>query len=152
MELRLRPKKSDYMLQADTEALYVLTEHWNTDIDFYKDELKFLEDVIEEHFLWIIQSGKMPLVQVLKEQIGEAKTEVRKLDEQIKKHLMHLEELMENAFTHDEQKFREEHEKLEEKFGAFVKFFRELKTNLYSTVKDGIDKEKRKYLQNGVSE
>lgn len=37
----LRPK-GDFTWSAEYQQLYILTEHWESDLQFYKDDLQFL--------------------------------------------------------------------------------------------------------------
>ena len=56
------------------------------------------------------------------------------------KHRKHIEELIDNPFAYDEDKFRKEHEILEHKFAAFVLEFQEEKEQIYRIIKKSSDK------------
>jgi hypothetical protein len=47
-----RPK-DDCIREADWQKLYILTEHWKSDLLFYKQDLKFLHHFIDKYFLRI---------------------------------------------------------------------------------------------------
>ena len=53
------------------------------------------------------------------------------LTQSFEKHRMHIEELMENPFAYDDNKFKKEHEILEYKFTSFVIEFQEEKKQIY---------------------
>jgi hypothetical protein len=48
--LSLRPKVILAILQ--NQQLYILAEHWKSDLEFYKDDLRFLHHLIDEYFVW----------------------------------------------------------------------------------------------------
>ncbi len=49
---RSRPKDR-YIEEGDWQPLYVLTEHWKSDLSFYAEDLKFLAHLIDNYFMWI---------------------------------------------------------------------------------------------------
>jgi uncharacterized protein (DUF3820 family) len=49
--LSLRPK-GDFSYTAEYQQLYILAEHWKSDLEFYKDDLRFLHHLIDEYFVW----------------------------------------------------------------------------------------------------
>ena len=49
---RIRPK-DNYINEASWEQLYVLTEHWKSDLVFYHKDLRFLHLLIDKYFMWI---------------------------------------------------------------------------------------------------
>ena len=51
-DLRNRPNGT-YIFDANWEELYILTKHWKSDLLFYKDDLKFLNHLIDKYFIWI---------------------------------------------------------------------------------------------------
>lgn len=150
MELRLRPK-SDFLQEAPLDSLHVLTDHWKSDIEFFNDELKFLRDLLDKHFIWIIQSGRITEVQEQSNELSESKKIMKALAKKIDEHILHIENLMENPFSNDEEELRNEHGKLEQEIADYVKSFRVLKQKIFATAKEGIDEERLKYLQNGQS-
>ncbi len=145
MELRIRPK-SDYLHKASFENLYILTEHWKSDIDFYRDELRFLHTLIDKYFIWMIKEGNISKVQSLSNKLSKIIDQKKELFNTINKHLLHLEELIENSFSHDEKMFRDEHEILEDEFTEFVKNFKVLKKEIFAITEHVIEDEKLQYL------
>ncbi|MCB0430935.1 MAG: hypothetical protein H6585_08085 [Flavobacteriales bacterium] len=137
----LRPK-SDYMNTAGFESLAVLTERWQSNLDFYKDEIRFLHSLISKYFIWLTHEDNVSKVQQLAAKVSEVDKERGRLSQTVAKHMGHLTLLMENAYTHDEQTFREEHAKLEDELSAFVKAFRSIKQEVFQVTERVIESEK----------
>lgn len=145
MELRIRPK-SDYMHQANLQELYILTEHWQADVRFYKDELRFLRDLVDKYFMWLIEKEHIDNLQEKAGRLLNADKQCDELAQKITKHLTHLNELQQNAFSHDEQQFRNEHGKLEDEIADFAKLFRDLKKDVFKITEEVLESEKLKHL------
>ncbi len=145
MELTLRPK-SDYLHKVNTEELYVITEHWKSDIEFYRDESRFLRNLVSKYFIWLIKDGNIDKVQALSSKLSKTIKEKKEFYNKIIKHFAHLEELIENPFSHDEMKIRDEHEILENQFSEFVKNFKALKREIFKVTEHVIEEEKLKHL------
>ena len=61
-DFRNRPK-DNYIQKADWQKLYILTEHWKSDLSFYKDDLRFLHHLIDKYFLWISKKENIDMMQ-----------------------------------------------------------------------------------------
>ena len=44
------------------EDLYILAEHWESDLKFYSDDLRFLHHLVDKYFIWITKSENLELV------------------------------------------------------------------------------------------
>lgn len=143
--MRLRPK-SDYLHTASWESLYVLGEHWKSDIQFYKDELRFLTDLIAKYFIWMTREENIADVKKLSADLIHLTDEYKSLGERVDHNLHQLSLLMENAFSQDEQQFRNEHEKLEDDLEEDIKKFRVLKKEIFEFTEHVIDSERIQHL------
>jgi len=104
-DFRNRPNGA-YILDANWEALYFLTKHWKSDLLFYRDDLNFLDNLIDKYLIWIFN-----------------------------KHLLHLADLMEDPFKYDSHQFRAEHQQLEDDITNFVKVFRNNRKEVFEVTK-----------------
>ncbi|EPR72330.1 hypothetical protein ADIWIN_2500 [Winogradskyella psychrotolerans RS-3] len=120
---RNRPK-DNYIHEANWEQLYVLTEHWKSDILFYKDDLRFLHHLIDNYFLWLSKRENIDLVQEIEVKLLLVDKQSDALVERLDKHLHHLAELIDDPFVFVADTFRNEHELLEDDLAQFVKDFR----------------------------
>lgn len=145
MELRTRPK-SDYLHKASFEDLYILTEHWKSDIEFYRDESRFLRILVDKYFIWLIKDGNIEKVQLLSNKLSKIIEQKKGLYNKLNLHLKHLEELIDNPFSHDENVFRDDHEKLENELTEFIRNFKAIKKEVFSMTEHVIEDEKLHHL------
>ena len=130
-EMRLRPK-SDYLEKANWEQLYILCEHWQKEIAFYKDELRFLRRLVSRYFLWLEHEENIAKANALVVDIKKTEQETEWLDQAIQRHMSHISDLMRNAFSRDEAEFREDHTELEDKMAGYLQLFRKLKSEVFA--------------------
>ncbi len=122
-DFRNRPNRT-YIFEANWEELYVLTKHWKSDLLFYKDDLKFLDHLIDKYFIWISNKKDVDAVRKIDNSILETAKKCSDLLKRVEKHLTHLAGLMEDPFKYDSHQFRTEHQQLEDEITNFVKVFR----------------------------
>jgi len=122
-DFRNRPKRT-YIFDANWEELYVLAKHWKSDLLFYRDDLKFLDHLIDKYFIWISNKKDVDAVRKIDNSILETAKKCSDLLKRVEKHLTHLAGLMEDPFKYDSHQFRTEHQQLEDEITNFVKVFR----------------------------
>tara|TARA_R110002049_G_scaffold83389_7_gene212142 strand:+ start:29027 stop:29485 length:459 start_codon:yes stop_codon:yes gene_type:complete len=129
-DFRYRPKDK-YIQQADWQKLYVLTEHWKSDLLFYTDDLRFLHHLIDKYFLWISKKENIDMVQEIEVNLLKIDKQCALLLQRVDSHLHHLSELIDNPFVYVSDKFRDEHESLEDDLAQFVKDFRDNRKGIF---------------------
>ncbi len=122
-DFRNRPSGT-YILDANWEELYILTKYWKSDLLFYKDDLNFLDNLIDKYLIWISKKEDSEAVRKIDNSILETAKKCIDLLKRVEKHLTRLANLMENPFKYDSHKFRTEHQQLESDITNFVKVFR----------------------------
>lgn len=147
MELRIRPK-SDFLLKAGWEELYVLTEYWENDMEYYTDELRFLRNLVGKYLIWLLKDENIDKARSIYNRIKETEEEKEKIHEKIKKHLHHLTELIQDSDMKDEERFRNDHIELEEKVADLAKKFRSIKQEVFSITEHIMESEKLQHLLN----
>ena len=128
--LRNRPNGT-YIFDANWEELYILTKHWKSDLQFYKDDLKFLDHLIDKYFIWISKKEDRNAVQSIGKGIVKTNKICANLLKRAEKHLTHLANLIENPFKYDSYQFRTEHQQLEDDITNFVKIFRDNRKEVF---------------------
>jgi hypothetical protein len=121
--------------------LYALTEHWQSDIRFFKDELRFLHRVTRKYLLWLTDDGNIRKTRSMVNYISEAEAIRNSLALEIDKHMLHIKELIQNPFPYDDSQIQDEHMKLENGFTVFVKNFRSLKEEVFELTERVMDTE-----------
>lgn len=144
-EMRIRPK-SDYLKTASWDQLYVLTEHWKSNLDFYTDELRFLNKLVSKYFIWMTKEDNISNVQKMVVELKSLQKELEEVKTTVKKHMEHIGLFMENPFSHDEQKFRDEHVLLEDTIAEFVNSFKKAKREVFQITEHVIESEKLQHL------
>lgn len=141
LELRMRPK-NNYILETDWDELYVLTEHWMSDLYFYADDLKFFRHLIDKYFIWINQQEHQKEVERILHAVIELTDKAQDLLKKTEEHKGHIKDIIEEPFTYDSQKFREEHQKLEDEISNFIKGCRNQRKEVFSVIEHVVDKER----------
>lgn len=138
--LSLRPK-GDFTWTAEYQELYILTEHWQSDLQFYKGDLRFLHHLIDKYFIWITHKENLDEMKNIASSLYEIGKKCDELLEKTSKHLTHLSELIDDPFKYDPHKFRSEHEELENEIAAFIKKFWGIKKETFAVSEQVIEKE-----------
>jgi hypothetical protein len=141
MDIRLRPN-NDYLRQANWRELYILTNYWKSDMEFYRAEISFLMDLIEKYFTVMIKEENIYQVQKLDRNLNGLQRELNEILRRIERHMHLLEGLIKDAFTHDGERFRYEHELLEDQYSQFIESFKHVKKSAFSITEYtmGLDK------------
>jgi hypothetical protein len=145
MELRTRPK-SNYLQNAEWEELHVLTSHWQSDMAFFEDELRFIDVLFDKYFNALIDPENMDRTKAIATNLSHVKLDREMLTSRIAEHLRHIKELMTNTSSQDAATFRQEHGKLEDGLAEFVKSFRTVKQEIFQLMEGIARTEKAKHL------
>ena len=129
-DFRNRPNGT-YIFEANWEELYVLAKHWKSDLLFYKDDLKFLDHLIDKYFIWISNKKDVDAVRKIDNSILETTKKCSDLLKRVEEHSTHLAGLMEDPFKYDSHQFRTEHQQLEDDVTNFVKVFRNNRKDVF---------------------
>ncbi|WP_340065926.1 hypothetical protein [Ascidiimonas aurantiaca] len=138
---RIRSRRPDHKYQASWEELYTLTRHWESNMDFYKDELRFLQRLINKYLLWISKDNNLNLVRKTEQKLSSVNKSCSELREKIGKHLTRMVYLMDNPNRGFEILLRSEHEYLEESMSKLAKMFRNSRKEVFAVTEYVIDNE-----------
>lgn len=123
------------------QKLFVLTEHWQSDLEFYKDDLRFLHHLIDKYFIWITKSENLELVKEIMLQVNDLENRCKKLIEKVQNHLHNFTALAKHAELERLQKIQEQHEVMEMKIFEFVKEFRANRKEVFRITEYVLDSE-----------
>lgn len=140
-DFRHRPK-GNYIFETDWQELYVLTEHWKSDLLFYTDDLMFLNHLIDKYFMWMAKKENIDLVRETEVNLIETDKQCDSLLNKTNEHLAHLANLINAPFKYDSHEFRTEHDQLEDDISNFVKTVREIRKNIFEVTEQVINSEK----------
>ena len=143
MEFRTRPK-SNYMLEAEWQELHALTIHWQSDVTFFGDELRFIDLLIDKYFTTLVDKNHIAITKDVTAKLSDIKKTYESLHQKVSIHLQHFENCVANPFASDA--FRNEHATLEDELVSFVKNFRDIKRSVFQLTEQVIKDEKEKHL------
>jgi hypothetical protein len=134
----------DVLLQWS--AVYTLTEHWQADMKFFNDELNFLNILVDKYLLKLAEEGHISTIAPLAMALTKLEVNNRELDQKIEKHKLHIQEVIENPFSHNSQAVKDEHIALESELYDFVDIFRITKKEIFDSTEQILKSEKAKHL------
>lgn len=134
-------EKNNFEIETTWQELYIITKHWKSDIQFYKDDLKFLQHLINKYLIWITKKENLDNVMNIGSNLLKTSKSCEQLNDAVDKHLTHLAGLMKNPFQYDYQSFKIEHMALEDQFSEFLKLFRKNKKATFAITEYVIDDE-----------
>lgn len=123
------------------QELYILTDHWKSDLDFYKDDLRFLHHLIDKYIIWITKDDNLNLVKDIEKNLFEIKKKSVDLRKELSTHQGNLGLMVENPVQSSNPQFLKDHEVLEEKVSNFVKLFRSNRKEVFKITEYIIDSE-----------
>ena len=129
--------------------MFIVSEHWLTDLKFFNDELNFLRRLVDKYFMWLVDEANIESTQKLARDLSRFETKRTRLSAKLAHHLKRLTNLIENPFSHSAQDSIDEHADLEALMSAFVKDFRRIKRAAFTLTETVIESEKSKHLLRG---
>lgn len=146
MKLRVRPK-SDYLKNASFSELHRINLEWESEIKLWQDELNFFQRLIDKYIMKMVHESTLAKVQdIVNQIIYYNDTDIDAIMLKIKTHEKHLEQLLEDKFSHDETLFRMEHEDLEEEVTLFMENFKKFKQEIFKVMDELLKEEKLRHL------
>ena len=141
MEMLYRPL-GDSFDQAPLQELHRATLLWNSELDFWMEELNFFRSLIGEHFRQMITDSHFIHTQELVKMITNLReTIVPEIQTDLLNHEKHLAAILENPFSYEindpdepqaDLPYREEHKRLEQAIIAVMKALKALKREMFS--------------------
>jgi hypothetical protein len=141
----MRPK-NNFLHTASWEEIYALTEHWLKELEFFKEEISFLDTLVGKYYILLAEKESIDHIQQLSRSVSDLIKEQNVLSEKTKKHLKDLGLLMENAFSNTGEWFRSEHTKLEDDLTGFTKQFRKIKQEIFEATEQVLKSQKLHHL------
>ena len=139
--LRSRPK-GDFIDEGSLEELYILTEHWQSELLFYKDDLKFLRHLEDKYFTWTTAKVNLDNITRVGESILKDTRDCDELLQRIKKHLAYLAQIIDDSEHQDIKSFRSEHQELEEDIVQFIANTKNNRRQLFKVIEFDVDADK----------
>ena len=123
------------------QELYVLTEHWQSDLEFYKDDLRFLHHLVDKYFIWITKSENLEIVKEIVLQVNDLQKRCENLIKKVLNHRHDLTYFETNTDASRWQQALEQHGEMEKEIYSFVKEFRANRKEVFRITEYVIDSE-----------
>jgi len=144
--MELRTRQGNYLQSAEWQELHVLTSHWQSDMAFFEDELRFIDVLLDKYFNALIDPENMDATKSIAAKLSNLKSSREMMTSRIAEHLQHIKALMTNSSSQNAAAFREEHARLEDDLTDFVKTFRAVKREIFELTERIARTEKLKHL------
>lgn len=139
-DFRIRPR-GRYIQEADWRTLYVLTKSWKSDLEYYKDDLEFLDYLVDKNFIWISNYQNFEKVFKLQKKLIVTEKLCASLLFMVNKHLTYIADLIYNPYKYDSYQFRREHQMLEDKITHFLNELRASRKEVFALTENVIKSE-----------
>ncbi len=124
--------------------MYILVNHWKSDLEFYREDIRFLQQLIQKYLIWITKKENLDRVSVIRKKGHELAQKGIELQEKVSKHLSEVVDAIEGR-TVSREDFLNRHEQLERDYAQFVRDFRVKRKEVFKVTEYVIDSEE---LQN----
>lgn len=139
-------EEAEVSVTSQAKSMYVVTEHWKSDMEFFHDEMNFMRTLIDKYLLSVIDEKHIDGTRNLARDFTQFDKKRDELESEVTSHLTRLADLIQNPFAHDCQVLRDAHGELEVSMADFVKKFRSLKKEVFALAEHAMESEKAKHL------
>jgi hypothetical protein len=146
MENLKHKTKTDFNWEAQWQQMYLMAEDRYSDLQFYKEDLKFLYQLIDKYFTGITRNANLDKMRKLAKKLTEEDKACDALLDKTALHLKNLAALIDAPYKYDAHQSRNEQEKLENEIDTFVQNFRKNKKEIFSITEKVMKKEIQKRL------
>ncbi|MEZ4811627.1 MAG: hypothetical protein R2819_14805 [Allomuricauda sp.] len=147
----MKPKtqKSKYREWYSAEELHEESKKWSSELEFAKDEQKFLDDMVKDYTLDIIDSDMFNTVQPVVEALSNSEAELVKLFKKIQLHENQLQIMVDDVDQNKmENAYLDTHSDLAKEVEEYFAKYRRSKAKIFDIVSKVIKRKKQKRLLN----
>ena len=139
-KLSAKPGINDYG-KSNWEEFYFLAKHWKSDLEFYKDDLRFLHNLIEKYLIWITKKENLERVADIRNKEHALTLSCDALRQKVSSHLEMASNIVKGGNETAKKDFFTNHAVLENEIAEFVKSFRESRKEVFKVTEYVIDSE-----------
>jgi hypothetical protein len=140
-------QKLSYLEWKSPEEMHVSCLQWLSEINFMEDEHMFLEDMLKEYTLPVLEAHLYEKARNLVTELGSLDKKRAELKNRLLKHRKELEIMVDDKDQLEEEtQFKEEHRRIKNEFGHFNQKYRNLKQEIFLTVSTALKDQKQKRL------
>jgi len=132
---KLNGTESEYLLQSSLEDLHQVSKYWFSEIEFFKTELNFFQDLLDKHCPNINSDEDKKQLDHFQNLIiyynGELLDEYNR---KVRKHTKRLARLLDEGSTLEDFSYREDHKLLGNDMSSLGKRLQEYKVELFDFI------------------
>lgn len=118
-------------LLGELELFYKAVEKWKGDLAFYRDEIRFLKNLIARYFVWLVEEKQLDHVKNLARRLTALDKSNELIATSTDEHGIFLATVIGNRGAYNPQDCREMQNDVESDHVEFMHRFRELKQNIF---------------------
>ena len=149
IRMKSKTQKKAYREWFSADELHIESKKWNSELEFAHDEQKFLNNMVKDYTLDIIDSDLFSTIKPVVEKLDTLEKDLEKLFKRVRLHENQLQIMvddvdqkrMENAYLDTHADLKKE---VEEYFGVY----RDTKTKMFTVLSKVIKRKKQKRLLN----
>lgn len=123
-------------------SYYFTAEQWLSDLEFYKNEIKFLRSTVNKYFYWLSDKKKIGTTVTIIKSLSDLENEHSQIVHLVKRHLAKTSDIIENPYIYNMIILKEEHSSIEKRVNGFLNKFQQLRRNEFKLVEDIVPREK----------
>lgn len=121
------------------ESLYAITRHWQSDLQFYRDEIRFLRNLTDKRLVWVSDDQLIVKLRTVGNTLTELTLERQELEKKLTEHFKRVSAADAARLDQALSDFQIEHALLEEDFATFTRKFRNLKKSLFVLAEQSVE-------------
>ncbi|MFI0431078.1 hypothetical protein [Mariniflexile sp. HMF6888] len=142
---RYRPK-DNFIQEASLDDLLALTKNWESDLIFYNNDLKFLQQLIEVHFVKLLLYEGTNEFRDLQNDIQISIIQCEILLKQTPVFTKHLTHLIDEPHKYDTHILRNNYELFEDDCTQYIETVKIIRLLAFSMLKNILEEEKSQYF------
>lgn len=128
------------------KAMFMVAEHWTSDLDFFLDELNFFRKLLDRYLNILTDERIFETTRHLVNGLVQFEKKRKQLETEIKEHLGKLTNMFKNPSPEQSELAFNSHSKLEGLVTDFAKNFKSLKKEVFALSEDAMESDKAKHL------
>ena len=128
------------------ESLYLLTDNWKKELEFYYFDISFLEILIENYFSELLMYENLDELRELQIEVFELKSQCEYLLNDTRINLESIVCIINGTYIHTPSGFKIENEQLGDTIVRFIDNERKMRRVVFCMIKDVFENQKKKQV------
>lgn len=139
--------KTSKLQLISLEDLHQQSQNWQSTLAFWKDEIRFMHNLINKNFVYFFSNDQKGSLDALVNKISEIEeTRLNSLKSEVVNHEKNLSDHMKYNTDLDMQNFRSEHAAISKHFDLFLTNYRLIKRELFRLAENALKEKDIKRL------